>query len=150
MSVKGVACHRGGSAGPAYEPLANWLEIEAEREQLAREAADQHLDDLRQYHQPLSHVRAKTKERRGDLARLIYRKIEGRYETIFGDNITSIEEHGNSAHVAFERTPPRRFDLVIGADGLHSVVCRLTFGNQGQFEKYLGYTVAAFEIKGYP
>jgi 2-polyprenyl-6-methoxyphenol hydroxylase-like FAD-dependent oxidoreductase len=86
---------------------------------------------------------------RGDLARLIYRKIEGHHETIFGDSITSIVQYGKGALVVFERAPPRRFDLVIGADGLHSVVRRLTFGNQDRFEKYLGYTVAAFEIKGY-
>lgn len=55
---------------------------------------------------------------RGELARLIYHKIEGRGEIIFGDSITGIEQHGYSAHVTFERTPPRRFDLVIGADAL--------------------------------
>ena len=81
------------------------------------------------------------------MARLIYRKIEGRCETIFGDSITGIEQLGNSVHVTFERAPTRRFDLVIGADGLHSVVRKSTFGNQDQFD--LGYAVAAFEIKGY-
>ena len=43
----------------------------------------------------------------------------------------------------------RRFDLVIGADGLHSDVRRLAFGPQHQFEKQLGYVVAAFEVRGY-
>ena len=43
----------------------------------------------------------------------------------------------------------RRFDLVIGADGLHSSVRRLAFGPQAQFEAHLGYAVAAFEASGY-
>ena len=43
----------------------------------------------------------------------------------------------------------RRFDLVIGADGLHSNVRGLVFGPQERFEKQLGYVVAAFEADGY-
>src|SRR5437762_1321558 len=39
--------------------------------------------------------------------------------------------------------------LVIGADGLHSNVRRLVFGSQDEFEKQLGYVVAAFEVRGY-
>ena len=38
---------------------------------------------------------------------------------------------------------------MIGADGLHSDVRRLAFGPQHQFEKQLGYVVAAFEVRGY-
>ncbi len=41
------------------------------------------------------------------------------------------------------------FDLVIGADGLHSKVRQLAFGAQDQFEGSLGYTVAAFEVSEY-
>ena len=41
------------------------------------------------------------------------------------------------------------FDLVIGADGLHSGVRKFTFGSQDRFEKQLGYAVAAFEVRGY-
>ena len=42
-----------------------------------------------------------------------------------------------------------RFDLVIGADGLHSAVRRLAFGSQDRFETYLGYMAAVFEIGRY-
>jgi 2-polyprenyl-6-methoxyphenol hydroxylase-like FAD-dependent oxidoreductase len=51
--------------------------------------------------------------------------------------------------VQFKNSTQRRFDLVIGADGLHSNVRRLVFGPQDAFERQLGYTVAAFEIGGY-
>jgi 2-polyprenyl-6-methoxyphenol hydroxylase-like FAD-dependent oxidoreductase len=86
---------------------------------------------------------------RGDLAKLIYNKIEGRYETMFGDSIADVEENSAGVDVVFERGAGRRFDLVVGADGLHSAVRELVFGSQNRFEKYLGYHVAAFEIEGY-
>ncbi len=41
------------------------------------------------------------------------------------------------------------FDLVIGADGMHSGVRKLVFGPQDHFETHLGYLVAAFEARGY-
>ena len=87
---------------------------------------------------------------RSDLARNIYRKIEGKCETIFGDSITGINQSSGGVEVTFEHAPSRRFDIVIGADGLHSIVRRLTFGDEDQFEEFLGYSVAAFEVAGYP
>ena len=86
---------------------------------------------------------------RSSLSRLIYRKIEGRHEVIFGDSITSIGQTGDSVEVAFEHGSARRFDLVVGADGLHSKVRELAFGSEASFEKCLGYTVAAFEVSGH-
>ena len=86
---------------------------------------------------------------RGDLAEMIYRKIDGRFETLFGDSVREIKQCSDSVEVAFDQAPPRRFDLVIGADGQHSAVRKLVFGNEGHFEKYLGYAIAAFEVAGY-
>lgn len=87
---------------------------------------------------------------RGDLAEIIYDTIKDRVETIFGDSITSLDEHEDGVHVTFEHAPARTFDLVIGADGLHSKVRELTFGPEEAFESFLGYLVAAFDAKGYP
>lgn len=86
---------------------------------------------------------------RSVLAKLLYDKIEGQCETIFADTITGVEQLGDNVQVTFERMPPRRFDLLIGADGLHSAVRKLVFGVEAQFEKYIGYMVAAFEAGGY-
>ena len=86
---------------------------------------------------------------RSELAASIFGKLEGKVETIFGDSITRIEQTGKTVRVAFERAPEREFDLVIGADGLHSRVRELVFGAESQFEKYLGCKVAAFEVEGY-
>lgn len=87
---------------------------------------------------------------RGLLSEMIFRKIENRVETIFGDTIRSLEPSDSEVQVTFSKGSPRFFDLVIGADGLHSRVRELAFGPQARFEKYLGYKVAAFEAKGYP
>jgi 2-polyprenyl-6-methoxyphenol hydroxylase-like FAD-dependent oxidoreductase len=86
---------------------------------------------------------------RGDLAKLIYNKIDRRYETMFGDSIAGVEENKAGVDVVFERGPARRFDLVVGADGLHSAIRELVFGSQNRFERYLGYHVAAFEVEEY-
>jgi 2-polyprenyl-6-methoxyphenol hydroxylase-like FAD-dependent oxidoreductase len=86
---------------------------------------------------------------RGDLATSIFARIEGKVETILGDSVAHIEQAGSGVRVVFESGSARHFDLVIGADGLHSRVRELAFGPQGRFEKYLGFKVAAFEVEGY-
>jgi 2-polyprenyl-6-methoxyphenol hydroxylase-like FAD-dependent oxidoreductase len=86
---------------------------------------------------------------RSDVSAAIYRAIEGEVETIFGDSVAAIEDRGNGVRVAFDRSPARDADLVIGADGLHSRVRRLAFGSEADFEVPLGYHVAAFEAQGY-
>ena len=86
---------------------------------------------------------------RSDLSRLLFEKLNGQVESIFGDTMVSLEDQGDCVRVQFEQARERRFDLVIGADGLHSCARELVFGPQFRFEKYLGYAVAAFEAKGY-
>jgi 2-polyprenyl-6-methoxyphenol hydroxylase-like FAD-dependent oxidoreductase len=86
---------------------------------------------------------------RSELAASIYEALEDQVETLFDDSVQSIDDGGGDVRVAFERNPPRKFDLVVGADGLHSRVRRLVFGEQSRFEKYLGLKVAAFSASGY-
>jgi 2-polyprenyl-6-methoxyphenol hydroxylase-like FAD-dependent oxidoreductase len=86
---------------------------------------------------------------RGELAASIFSKIEGRVETIFGDSFNCIEQTRQGVVVTCESGMTREFDLVVGADGLHSRVRRLVCGEQNRFERYLGYKVAAFQVKGY-
>jgi len=86
---------------------------------------------------------------RGDLAAAIYGSLADETETIFGDTITRIDQTADGVHVTFERDGSRTFDLVVGADGLHSRVRELVFGPENQFERYLGIKVAAFEAEAY-
>ncbi len=86
---------------------------------------------------------------RGELAASIFGKIEGNVETIFGESLDCVEQTEKGVNVTFQSGERRQFDLLIGADGLHSRVRQLVYGEQSGFERYLGYKVAAFEIKGY-
>jgi 2-polyprenyl-6-methoxyphenol hydroxylase-like FAD-dependent oxidoreductase len=86
---------------------------------------------------------------RSALAAEIYAKLDERVETLFDDTVEAIEEGPSDVTVTLARAGERRFDLVIGADGQHSRVRELVFGRETNFEKYLGYGVAAFSIEGY-
>ncbi len=103
---------------------------------------------------------------RGELARILFERTRPDVEYLFGDSITSITpvaptaagtagaphpgERSDTApqgvHVTFEKGAPRRFDLVVGADGLHSTVRRLTFGPEEQFVRHLGAYISAFSM----
>ena len=86
---------------------------------------------------------------RSDLSRLLFEKIRSTTDVLFGEEIVGLQEHANGVQVQFKHASERSFDLVIGADGLHSNVRRLIFGPQDRFEKQLGYIIAAFEVHGY-
>ena len=86
---------------------------------------------------------------RGDLAATVYDTIDGKVDTVFGDSIAALDQRRDGVRVTFEQRPSDEFDLVIGADGLHSNVRRLVFGPAENFEHYLGCKVAACVVDGY-
>ena len=86
---------------------------------------------------------------RSELAASIFGLLKGNVETIFGDSVSRIDQSDEGVHVAFESGMERDFDLVVGADGLHSRVREIVFGPENRFERYLGCKVAAFEVAGY-
>src|ERR1700761_2756446 len=59
---------------------------------------------------------------RGDLGQLLYEASRPGTEYLFDETITRLDQDPDGVTVSFETSAPRRFDLVIGADGLHSVV----------------------------
>lgn len=86
---------------------------------------------------------------RADLAAAIFHALDGKVETIFGDSVIGIDQNEKGVHVTFAHSRARDFDLVVGADGLHSRIRELVFGAQDQYEYYLNCKVAAFEVEGY-
>ncbi|MFB7745969.1 FAD-dependent monooxygenase [Streptomyces sp. NPDC056132] len=86
---------------------------------------------------------------RDDLTTLLFDASRYGTEYLFGDSITSVEQYEDTVEVRFAHTPPRAFDLVIGADGLHSQVRRLAFGPESDFLYFLGSYLAIFSVENY-
>lgn len=80
---------------------------------------------------------------RDDLCKVLYEAVGNTVEYIFGDSIASLTHDESGVDVTFETAAPRRFNLVIGADGLHSRVRRLAFGPEEQFIRRLGNSYVA-------
>jgi 2-polyprenyl-6-methoxyphenol hydroxylase-like FAD-dependent oxidoreductase len=85
---------------------------------------------------------------RGDLAGILYQATRDRTEYLFGDSITGLQSQGDGVQVTFSRSAPRQFDLVIGADGLHSNVRRLVWAGQPDPVRDLGLYVSIFSVNG--
>jgi len=83
---------------------------------------------------------------RGDLARLLYEATRDGAEYIFDDSIQSINEGQNEVNVSFVSGKTGSFDIVVGADGLHSNVRAVAFGSEAQFAKNMGYHIAIFTV----
>ncbi|MFI0777372.1 FAD-dependent monooxygenase [Streptomyces sp. NPDC021212] len=83
---------------------------------------------------------------RGDLARALYEHSAPYTAYIFGDSIVSLTETSSGVRADFQSGISRDFDLVIGADGLHSNVRRLTFGPEEDYVSHLGYYAATWQL----
>ncbi|EOD64078.1 FAD-dependent monooxygenase [Amycolatopsis vancoresmycina] len=81
---------------------------------------------------------------RGDLARILHEHTAAHTEYVFGDRVTSLTETADGVEVTFSRGPSRKFDLVVGADGVHSGVRAAAFGPERDFRRDLGFGIAGF------
>jgi 2-polyprenyl-6-methoxyphenol hydroxylase-like FAD-dependent oxidoreductase len=83
---------------------------------------------------------------RGDLVSILYEAAGSDIEYVFDDSIASLTEGADGVTVTFERSAPRTFHLVVGADGLHSRVRGLAFGPEAHFLSHLGLYLSVFTI----
>lgn len=83
---------------------------------------------------------------RGDLARVLYDDTRDHVEYRFGDRIAELAQDADGVDVTFAGGDRRRFDLVIGADGLHSALRALVFGPHEQFIHHLGHVLAFYSV----
>ena len=81
---------------------------------------------------------------RGDLGKILYSLTKSTTEYIFGDSISSISETESGVNVTFKNNKPRTFDLLVGADGTHSKVRSLVFGEEARFVHHLGCCISIF------
>jgi len=79
---------------------------------------------------------------RGDLSRVLYDATRAEVEYIFGDSLQALEQTASGVDVTLQNTGARTFDLVVGADGLHSATREFAFGEESRFVKQLGHAVS--------
>ncbi|HDR8182702.1 TPA: FAD-dependent monooxygenase [Bacillus thuringiensis] len=86
---------------------------------------------------------------RDDLSNILYDLTKDTIKYIWSESITAIHENEAGVEVQFIHEKPQTFDLVIGADGLHSNVRSLTFGDEAQFKRTLGCYISIFTLENY-
>lgn len=83
---------------------------------------------------------------RGDLSQLLYDATHADVEYVFGDRIAEVTQDADGVDVVFASGGRRRFDLVVGAEGLHSALRATVFGPREQFVRHLGLGLAFFTV----
>ncbi|TCC07539.1 FAD-dependent oxidoreductase [Kribbella soli] len=83
---------------------------------------------------------------RADLSRVLYEHSREQATYRFGDSIASLQEHADGVDVRFESGIEETYDLVVGADGMHSVVRRLAWPAEQVLERHLDYYVGGWEV----
>ncbi|GAA3115657.1 2-polyprenyl-6-methoxyphenol hydroxylase-like FAD-dependent oxidoreductase [Kribbella aluminosa] len=83
---------------------------------------------------------------RADLSRVLYEHSRAHATYRFGDSIAALHEHAAGVDVRFESGIEDTYDLVVGADGMHSVVRRLVWPQEQVVERHLNYYVAGWEV----
>ncbi|HEY8086264.1 MAG TPA: FAD-dependent monooxygenase [Polyangiaceae bacterium] len=81
---------------------------------------------------------------RGDLERVLFDALGGRTEVRFGSTIESFVQTGDGVVVTLSDGSRERADLLVGADGIHSQLRSLAFGEERLFVRQLGYHTAAY------
>ena len=85
--------------------------------------------------------------RRGDLTDALYTAVRDDVEFLFGDSIDTLDQSDHEVEVTFRSGGRRTFDMVFGADGVHSRTRELLLGPEQQFHRYLGYCFAVFTMR---
>jgi 2-polyprenyl-6-methoxyphenol hydroxylase-like FAD-dependent oxidoreductase len=85
---------------------------------------------------------------RGALSAILYGATADRVTYVFGDSISALKQTDSGVDVTFDHQRPQSFDVVIGADGIHSNVRALAFGDEDQFVRHLGPYAAIWDLPG--
>ena len=86
---------------------------------------------------------------REDLTNILCNHLGPSVDLRFGESIAVLEDDGAGVDVRFASGARDRYDLVVGADGMHSAVRRMAFGPENQFLHHLGFYVALAELPDY-
>jgi 2-polyprenyl-6-methoxyphenol hydroxylase-like FAD-dependent oxidoreductase len=83
---------------------------------------------------------------RGDLSQVLYDDTRDGVEYVFGDRIAELVQDADGVDVAFAGGARRRFELVVGADGLHSALRAMVFGPRERFVRHLGHVLSFYSV----
>jgi 2-polyprenyl-6-methoxyphenol hydroxylase-like FAD-dependent oxidoreductase len=86
---------------------------------------------------------------REDLAHVLRGALDPATSLRFGGSIADLSDDGDGVDVRFASGERQRYDIVVGADGMHSATRRLIFGPEDQFLHHLGLYVALADLPGY-
>ncbi|MEO7043885.1 MAG: FAD-dependent monooxygenase [Ferruginibacter sp.] len=83
---------------------------------------------------------------RDDLVDILYGNIPmNEVEFLFENRIEKLIQHEGNVEVTFKTGDSESFDFVVGADGAHSAVRKLAFGNEENYSKFFGEYFAIAE-----
>lgn len=68
---------------------------------------------------------------------ILFAALKNDIEFIFNNSITALEETKEDIKVSFKTGNKQVFDLVIGCDGIHSVVRKIWFGEENEYSHFL-------------
>jgi 2-polyprenyl-6-methoxyphenol hydroxylase-like FAD-dependent oxidoreductase len=122
-----------------------WDEIQARQTHMGRQIVV-NADGTPRVDLPAEMMSGDVEIFRGELAQIMYERTKDRVKYVFGDSIATLTDSPDGVDVTFERGAPRRFDLVVGADGLHSLTRRLVFGDESRYLRFLDHYVAGFGV----
>jgi 2-polyprenyl-6-methoxyphenol hydroxylase-like FAD-dependent oxidoreductase len=83
---------------------------------------------------------------RGDLTNVLYEATRADVEYLFNDRIAELAPTADGVTVTFASGTVREFDLVVGADGVHSGVRALAFGPESTYVRHLGGYTSYFSV----
>ena len=83
---------------------------------------------------------------RGDISAILYAAARNHVEYRFGDEIAALTPHADRVDVTFASGDSAHYDLVIGADGLHSALRAMVFGPHERFVRHLGHVLAFYSV----
>jgi 2-polyprenyl-6-methoxyphenol hydroxylase-like FAD-dependent oxidoreductase len=86
---------------------------------------------------------------RGDLETVIFESVKNNVPIRFGTSINRLDVQPDGVQVELSDGTRGAYDLVIGADGIHSNVRRLLWGDESQFKRFLGFYVACSVIDNF-
>ena len=83
---------------------------------------------------------------RGDFSRVLYDDTRADVEYVFGDRIAGLTQDADGVDVTFRSGEERRYELVIGTDGLHSALPAMVLGPHEDFIRHLGLVLAFYTV----